>query len=865
MSGSPAPSHGSVPEREGAKRTSRNGEPSLRDRLSRREYERSPSPAKDGKWRRNTRSDEYEPDWKYGRQPPTLERSKGGDVHGSGYRNEWPSRRQDSRYSRHDDGGPRWKPSRPRQRPKDDPWGPKYDRDPRSRADRSYAADKGKGLEEFEDALRRIRRLEKTPSDGEDEKERERRLQRLKRRRRSAGLDSESDGGSDHEAFAFASTSKADASPGSISSRPYRDHQAERRNDQDELAGSRNGGDKHSRNGRGPVADSLERRLDVDDARKKVPRTQPRDRYNDRSDRGWRSERNLSRPRRGRSRSLDEDRDRERRQESEEDEKISFRQRQHRNTGRTTDPAEMRSGRASRDDDLASSSRRQHRRDDSIRKRDSDARRSPGIRLLPRRRRSSEDESATKNHKFQNREELEDEGLSREGEQTTPASQDEQGQASKIGAVPEAGETTSAHLRSEEKAHSSLFNGKNVSLTRGRPDEIYERIAQVGEGTYGQVFKAKSDRTGVIVALKKIRMEGEKDGFPITAMREIKLLQGLRHENVVLLHEIMLSKHSVYMVFEYLQHDLNGILSQSAVVFEPAHLKSLAAQLLSGLAYLHQHSILHRDLKCSNLLLNNDGTLKLADFGLARTYTKRARAPQQRSLDYTNRVVTLWYRAPELLFGETSYSDAIDVWGAGCIFLELFIRRPVFPGNDEIHQIQLLYELLGPITSSKWPEAESLPWFDLVQPAIAGGASPESAQGLDEGSSRLSRHFSQLLPADAIDVAETLLTYSPHRRLSARDALSLPYFVRNDPPPQKPAAVLRAVEGEWHEFESRRAKRDAAAQALHAHVSRERLEERQQQRQLEERQHLNSQDISTATSHGASPLFAANEDGNASA
>jgi CTD kinase subunit alpha len=343
------------------------------------------------------------------------------------------------------------------------------------------------------------------------------------------------------------------------------------------------------------------------------------------------------------------------------------------------------------------------------------------------------------------------------------------------------------------------------SIIRARPDEVYEQVAQVGEGTYGQVFKAKADKTGVIVALKKIRMESEKDGFPITALREIKILQGLRHENVVRLHEMLLSKNSIYMVFEYLEHDLNGILSQSAIRFTPAHLKSLAQQLLAGLAYLHHHSILHRDLKGSNLLLHRDGTLKLADFGLARRYTKRVK----NNLDYTNRVVTLWYRPPELLFGETCYNDAIDVWGAGCIFLELFTRKPLFQGNDEIHQVQVLFELLGPIQKQDWPEADTLPWYDLVRPIQDDQHDTITTTAIRD--CRLYSTLAPLMPSDALEVAAALLLYNPSRRVSAANALKMDYFASNLPKPEKPKSILESVTGEWHEFESRQARRGAPA------------------------------------------------------
>lgn len=219
--------------------------------------------------------------------------------------------------------------------------------------------------------------------------------------------------------------------------------------------------------------------------------------------------------------------------------------------------------------------------------------------------------------------------------------------------------------------HSDPLTISRPSRSQLIDGETYERLACVGEGTYGKVYKARNLETGAFVALKRIRMEGEKDGFPVTAMREIKLLQSLRDENVVRLHEMMVSKGelpfwkqslyegSVYMVLEYMDHDLTGLLAHPEVTFSPSNLKSLNHQMLSGLAYLHQRSILHRDMKGSNILLNALGELKLADFGLARVYHKRKRN------DYTNRVITLWYRSPELLLGETVYGPEVDMWSAG--------------------------------------------------------------------------------------------------------------------------------------------------------------------------------------------------------
>ncbi|SNX86523.1 related to CTK1 - carboxy-terminal domain (CTD) kinase, alpha subunit [Melanopsichium pennsylvanicum] len=333
--------------------------------------------------------------------------------------------------------------------------------------------------------------------------------------------------------------------------------------------------------------------------------------------------------------------------------------------------------------------------------------------------------------------------------------------------------------------------------SRAEPGEAYESIHQVGEGTYGQVFKARSERTGALVALKKIRMDAEKDGFPVTAMREIKLLQALRHENVVRLHEMMVTRGSIYMVFEYMEHDLNGILAHPQVKFSEAHLKSLASQLLSGLDYLHRKAVLHRDLKGSNLLLNNQGRLKIADFGLARYYAKR------RQGDYTNRVVTLWYRPLELLFGATQYGSEVDMWGAGCIFVELFVKKPVFQSETEIGQVEVITDILGPVTKEDWPDVERLSWWETLNPA----AIPKSASlAKGERKDYVKSAFSRFMPDSALQVAAGLLKYDPKKRWSANEALGSKYFV-DEPRAEFPAGLLSGLEGEWHEFESRRAKK----------------------------------------------------------
>ncbi|KAI0750807.1 kinase-like domain-containing protein [Daedaleopsis nitida] len=315
-------------------------------------------------------------------------------------------------------------------------------------------------------------------------------------------------------------------------------------------------------------------------------------------------------------------------------------------------------------------------------------------------------------------------------------------------------------------------------------EKLYVVLGHVGTGTFGKVYKASHTITGRMVALKQIKMEGEKEGFPVTAMREVKLLQSLRHENVVRLYEMMVSHGTVYMVIEYMDHDLSGVLQQTQFVFTDAHLKSFCRQMLSGLAYLHHKGVIHRDIKGSNILVNSRGELKLADFGLARVYQKR------RKSDYTNRVITQWYRPPELLLGTTVYGPEVDMWSAGCIMLELYTKKPVFQGADELQQIYVIYKIMGTPTTDSWPGVTSLPWYELFKPN-------------EFIPNRFRELFKKWLSPAGLDLAEQLLDYNPERRVTAAQALEAPYFNQEHPPAATPVG-LSALKGEWHEMESKR-------------------------------------------------------------
>lgn len=319
-----------------------------------------------------------------------------------------------------------------------------------------------------------------------------------------------------------------------------------------------------------------------------------------------------------------------------------------------------------------------------------------------------------------------------------------------------------------------------------REGSIYERVLQVGEGTYGKVFKARNVDTGRMAALKRLRMESEKDGMPITAVREIKLLQSLRHSSIVALREIMIESGSIYMAFEYLDHDLAGLLANPELQLNQANVKFLFRQMVDGLAYLHHKGILHRDIKGSNILVDNQGHIKLADFGLARTIDK-----SNPNAHYTNRVITLWYKPPELLLGATVYSGEIDVWGMGCLLVELFNRKAIFRAQDEIGQLTTIFDVMGTPDKATWPNINELPWSCMLLPN-------------EPKPSRFDEVYGSLLKTNAcIDLAKKLLALNPVERISAEKALQHEYF--SEEPAPAPLDLTNI--GEWHDFEAKRRRR----------------------------------------------------------
>ncbi|NWH77392.1 CDK3 kinase, partial [Piaya cayana] len=288
--------------------------------------------------------------------------------------------------------------------------------------------------------------------------------------------------------------------------------------------------------------------------------------------------------------------------------------------------------------------------------------------------------------------------------------------------------------------------------------EVFQKVEKIGEGTYGVVYKARHKRTGQLVALKKIRLDAEVEGVPSTAIREISLLKELKHPNIVSLLDVVHSQKKLYMVFEYLNQDLKKHMDSSPIGELPLSLvKKYLFQLLQGVRFCHSHGVIHRDLKPQNLLINEAGAIKLADFGLARTFGVPLRT-------YTHEVVTLWYRAPEILLRCKHYSTAVDIWSIGCIFAEMVTRKVLFPGDSEIDQLFRIFRTLGTPTEATWPGVTQLPDYKKDFPQWTRKEIKEIVPNLDR---------------DGRDLLVQLLLYDPSKRISAKAALDHQYFWRS--------------------------------------------------------------------------------------
>ncbi|CAN3376419.1 hypothetical protein DIURU_001463 [Diutina rugosa] len=337
----------------------------------------------------------------------------------------------------------------------------------------------------------------------------------------------------------------------------------------------------------------------------------------------------------------------------------------------------------------------------------------------------------------------------------------------------------------------------------------YTVYSKLGQGTFGVVQKAK-DSKGRMVALKQLLNHSAKEGFPITAMREITILKRLDHVNVLKIidmiydepkvsnpSELVTTRGCFYTVSPYMSSDLVGLLENPKVHLELPHIKCILKQLLCGVDYLHHQHFLHRDIKAANILLDDHGVVKIADFGLARTYHGKppgvGTGPGGGERAYTGLVMTRWYRAPELLLGEVKYTTAVDMWGVGCVFGELFTHKPILVGKSDAHQVQLVFQLCGPPTD--WSGAVKLP----------------NTAGYNVGLTckrTLEARFDKLMPPDGVELLSQMLKLDPHKRITAREALSHKFFT-TEPAVIEPHQLPKFEE--CHEIDKERFKKMARA------------------------------------------------------
>ncbi|XWS51473.1 hypothetical protein CRYUN_Cryun12cG0179300 [Craigia yunnanensis] len=285
----------------------------------------------------------------------------------------------------------------------------------------------------------------------------------------------------------------------------------------------------------------------------------------------------------------------------------------------------------------------------------------------------------------------------------------------------------------------------------------FEKLDKIGQGTYSNVYKARDLLTGKIVALKKVRFDNLEPESVKFMAREILVLRKLDHPNVIKLEGLVTSRMScsLYLVFEYMEHDLAGLAACQGIKFTEPQVKCYMKQLLSGLEHCHKQGVLHRDIKGSNLLIDNEGILKIADFGLATFYDPEQKKP------LTSRVVTLWYRPPELLLGATYYGVGVDLWSAGCILTELLSGKPIMPGRTEVEQLHKIFKLCGSPSEEYWKKSK-LPNATLFKP--------------QQPYKRCIAETFKDFPSSSLPLIEALLSIDPEERSTATAALNSEFF-----------------------------------------------------------------------------------------
>ncbi|GME74151.1 unnamed protein product [Ambrosiozyma monospora] len=339
----------------------------------------------------------------------------------------------------------------------------------------------------------------------------------------------------------------------------------------------------------------------------------------------------------------------------------------------------------------------------------------------------------------------------------------------------------------------------------------YEILGYIAAGTYGKVYKARGrrpDTANLLFAIKKFKTDSKDNetvhytGISQSAIREMSLCKELKHENITNLVEIVLEKKSIYMVFDFAEYDLLQIIHyHSHPDFKhipELTLKSAVYQILKGLSFLHQNWVLHRDLKPANIMVTNEGVVKIGDLGLARKFNN----PLQSFYSGDKVVVTIWYRAPELLLGARHYTPAIDMWAVGCIVAELLSLRPLFKGEEtkmdnkkqvpfQENQLLKILEILGTPTLNKWPTLNSYPEYQQLSKFTLFPPNLKAWYGSNNGTNK-----------NCLKLLSELLEYDPSKRITASDSLNHKWFQEN------PKPVTNIFQGSRFKYPQRKIQKD---------------------------------------------------------
>eukprot|EP01101_Sappina_pedata_P002083 TRINITY_DN1235_c1_g1_i1.p1 TRINITY_DN1235_c1_g1~~TRINITY_DN1235_c1_g1_i1.p1 ORF type:complete len:440 (-),score=222.87 TRINITY_DN1235_c1_g1_i1:126-1346(-) len=317
----------------------------------------------------------------------------------------------------------------------------------------------------------------------------------------------------------------------------------------------------------------------------------------------------------------------------------------------------------------------------------------------------------------------------------------------------------------------------------------YDVSQKLGKGAYGVVWKAVDKKTKEVVALKKIFDAFQNATDAQRTFREIMFLQELSdHDNIIRLLNVLKAENDrdIYLVFEYMETDLHAVIR--AGILEDIHKQYIMYQLLKAIKYMHTANVLHRDMKPSNLLLNSECYLKVADFGLARSIAALENETEVNPI-LTDYVATRWYRAPEILLGSTKYTKGVDIWSIGCILGELLGGKPMFPGTSTMNQLEKIIEITGK------PTAEDI---DAIKSPFAA----TMLEGLPQSEPKSLSSLFPLASSDALDVLRQMLHFNPSKRMTAEMALEHPYVAQFHNPAEEPACEkeLKITIDDDHKF-----------------------------------------------------------------